>query len=102
MHPWGLAASPRSNRLKTYEIPCYVALVTGSDTYYERLSAKPLAITEYGIDAKDNRTGAEYEEVQSEYARRQWCQLAADTVGGSIMEYSDEWCTGGDLNPHAL
>ena len=59
--------------------------------YYDRLSAKPLIITEYGVDAYDNQASGEYQCVQAEYAVRQWQQIAAACVGGAIMAYTDEW-----------
>lgn len=56
-------------------------------------SSKPLLITEYGIDALDNRTGTEYEATQAEWDVALWKEIAASTVsiGGSLMAYSDEW-----------
>ncbi len=59
--------------------------------YYERLTDKPLIFTEYGIDALDNRTQTEYQDVHAEYIRRQWRQIKANCAGGSLMAYSDEW-----------
>ena len=59
--------------------------------YYERLSAKPLLLTEFGIDAYDNRVGAEYQSVQAAYVTAQWRGLRQHAVGASVMAYSDEW-----------
>jgi hypothetical protein len=64
--------------------------------YFDRLSAKPLLLTEFGIDAFDNRIGAEYQSVQAEYVTAQWRGLRQHSVGGSVMAYSDEWWKAGD------
>jgi hypothetical protein len=68
---------------------------------YASLSSKPLAITEYGIDAYDNNNHAEYEKIGSPYpaiyAQSLWSEIASNSnvcVGGSIMTYSDEWWKG--------
>jgi hypothetical protein len=70
--------------------------------YYERLSAKPLVLTEYGIDAYDNASGGEYQTVQAEYVVRQWRQIEATAAGGTVMAYSDEWWKAGDPDSHNL
>ncbi len=59
--------------------------------YAERLTAKPVLITEYGIDAWDNENGAVYEDVQAEWVGHQWRQIEGRCAGASIMAYSDEW-----------
>ena len=81
---------------------------------FKAASAKPLVILEYGIDAFDNVNGDEYENTgvayQDIYAWALWKEIKANPgvcVGGSIMEYSDEWWKGKystdqvcpDLNP---
>jgi hypothetical protein len=63
--------------------------------YYDRLSAKPLLLTEFGIDALDNRVGAEYQLVQAEYVTAQWRGLRRHSIGGTVMAYSDEWWKAG-------
>jgi hypothetical protein len=70
-------------------------------TEYARVSEKPLLITEYGIDAYDDRAGDEYEHVgtpyQATYAVALWQEIAANSsvcAGGSIMAYRDEWWKG--------
>lgn len=62
-------------------------------TSFATRSGKPLLITEYGIDALDDRTKQEYEDVQAQYAVSQWREItaASNTFGATIMEYSDEW-----------
>lgn len=76
-------------------------------TDYKAVSAKPLVITEFGIDAYDDRFGDEYEALgppyQAIYARSLWEEVVANAdvcSGATLMEYSDEWwkgCyTGGD------
>lgn len=68
---------------------------------YAACSARPLVITEFGIDAYDDRYGDEYELIgppqQAVYAEKLWNEIVAhdDTCsGGAIMEYSDEWWKG--------
>lgn len=68
--------------------------------YFDRLSAKPLIITEYGVDAYNAESQAEDQSMQAEYDVRQWRQLKTACVGGTIMEYSDEWWKAGDPNSH--
>lgn len=73
---------------------------------YANVSSKPLAITEYGIDAYDNRTQKEYENsnnsYQAVYAESLWKEIEANSdicSGGCIMEYSDEWWKGRNGTP---
>jgi hypothetical protein len=68
--------------------------------YYDRLSAKPLLFTEYGIDAWNNVAGAEYQDVQAAWVVRQWRQIESATLGGTIMAYSDEWWKAGSPSTH--
>jgi Glycosyl hydrolases family 2, TIM barrel domain len=70
-------------------------------TDYAAASGKPLVITEYGIDAYDDKHGDEYEHIglpyQAIYAESLWNEIAANSSvcsGGSIMAYSDEWWKG--------
>ncbi len=64
--------------------------------YYDRLSAKPLIFTEYGIDAWNDAAGAVYQDVQAEYVVRQWRQIESGCAGGTVMAYSDEWWKAGE------
>jgi hypothetical protein len=68
--------------------------------YYDRLSAKPLIFTEFGIDALDHRTGAEYPDTHAEYVVRQWRQIETNCAGGTVMAYSDEWWKADDPHRH--
>ncbi len=68
---------------------------------YANVSGKPLVITEYGIDAYDDKNGDEYEKIgipyQAKYAESLWNEIMANSnvsAGGSIMAYSDEWWKG--------
>jgi len=68
---------------------------------YAAASGKPLVITEYGIDAYDDKHGDEYEHIGLPYqaicAESLWKEIAANSsvcAGGSIMAYSDEWWKG--------
>lgn len=65
-------------------------------------SGKPVIVTEYGIDALDNRTKQEYEEVQAQYAVAQWREIAAasNALGATLMAYSDEWWKAGGPATH--
>lgn len=64
---------------------------------------KPLVITEFGIDALDNRTKQEYELTQAEFDSLNWSQIfsASDVVvGATVFEYTDEWWKAGDEQSH--
>lgn len=68
---------------------------------YAAVSARPLLITEFGIDAYDDPNGNEFEKIgpphQALYAASLWEEIAANSgvcSGGSIMAYSDEWWKG--------
>jgi len=65
-------------------------------------SGKPVIITEYGIDALDNRIKQEYEDVQAQYDVSQWREITAapNTLGAILMSYSDEWWKAGNPNAH--
>ncbi|MCX6798939.1 MAG: hypothetical protein NTW59_02460, partial [Candidatus Diapherotrites archaeon] len=56
-------------------------------------TAKPLLVTEYGIDALNNATKTEYEQTQADWDAALWREIASAQVaiGGSLMAYSDEW-----------
>jgi len=68
---------------------------------YKAVSTKPFVILEYGIDAYDNVHKNEYEKIgipyQADYAEALWKEIATNSdicIGGSIVEYSDEWWKG--------
>lgn len=70
---------------------------------YKSKSNKPLVITEYGIDALDDRIKQEYETTQAVVDSMNWSQIlsASDVViGGTVFEYTDEWWKAGDPNNH--
>ena len=72
------------------------------DTYRTKTN-KPLVITEFGIDALDNRTKLEYETTQAAIDSMNWSQIisASDVlVGATVFEYTDEWWKAGDANSH--
>jgi hypothetical protein len=93
---------PQVPQLDIWSVQVYRGLSFGSlFSDYAAISGKPLVITEYGIDAYDNRTGNEYELTgppqQAIYAQALWTEIAAHSdvcAGGSIMEYCDEWWKG--------
>lgn len=76
-----------------YEDHCYF-------DYYDRLSAKPLLLTEYGVDAYDDNAGAEYPTTHAQWVVHQWQQLRVRSVGGTVMAYSDEWWKAGSPSSH--
>lgn len=59
--------------------------------YYDKISAKPLVITEFGADAWDNVHSCEYQDVQADWVVHEWEQIKDNCLGGTVMEYSDEW-----------
>jgi hypothetical protein len=65
-------------------------------------SGKPVIIAEYGIDALDDRNKQEYEDVQAQYAVSQWREIstAPNTLGATLMAYSDEWWKAGRVAAH--
>lgn len=68
--------------------------------YFDRISAKPLIITEYGVDAYDGWVGAEDQSTQAGFVTSQWRQLSAACAGGTVMAYSDEWWKWGNPSTH--
>jgi hypothetical protein len=70
--------------------------------FYDRLSAKPLVFTEFGIDAWDDQAGTEYQSVHAAYVVNQWRQIESGCTGGTLMAYSDEWWKAGDPGSHDL
>jgi len=77
---WGMNTYPGSS-------------LTAKINEYSGLSSKPLFISEYGTDALDNNTLAEDEEMQAGWDVALWREIANSSIalGGTIMEYSDEW-----------
>ncbi|HRX83889.1 MAG TPA: hypothetical protein P5572_02595 [Phycisphaerae bacterium] len=63
---------------------CYYA-------YWRQISAKPLLVTEFGIDAWDNAHNQEYPATQAAYDVRQWRYIEQNALGGTVFEYCDEW-----------
>jgi hypothetical protein len=84
---WGVNAYPGT------DVRCYF-------DYYERLSAKPVVITEFGIDAYDNVAGSEDPESQATWDALQWRAIRAKTLGGTLMAYNDEWWKAGVPSAH--
>jgi len=72
--------------------------------YFDRYltkTSKPLIITEYGVDALNNTAGVEYEETQAEWNLRLWKEINdSHVIGGSFMEYCDEWWKSGSASTH--
>jgi hypothetical protein len=69
-------------------------------TTYKARSAKPLWISEYGIDAfyapdpANPEVGVEDQQTQADWDTALWDEIVLNrdvTIGGSVMEYSDEW-----------
>jgi len=68
---------------------------------FKKVSAKPLLIMGFGIDAYDERAGDEYENIgepyQATYAESLWKEIEINSdvcMGGLIRSYSDEWWLG--------
>lgn len=70
---------------------------------FRTLSSKPIVITEFGIDALDNRTKTEYPMVQAYYDSTNWVQITAASdvcVGGTVFEFTDEWWKDSNGDPY--
>jgi len=72
--------------------------------YYEALSAKPLVVTEFGIDAYDTMAVTTNEVAQADWDVAEWRQIEARTSGGVVFEYADEYWKDldGTLDGHDL
>lgn len=68
---------------------------------YKAASGKPLLVTEFGMDAFDQRTGTEYESsaaVQADYVSALWREIdgqAHIVSGGFVFAWADEWWKAG-------
>jgi len=88
---------PQVPNLDVWSVQVYRGSSFGSlFSDYVGVSCKPLVITEYGIDAYDDRNGDEYENIgppyQAIYAESLWNEIVTNSnvcSGGSIMAYSD-------------
>lgn len=71
----------------------YAVDLTNDFIAYKSKSNKPLVITEFGIDALDNRTKVEYETTQASHDSSNWAQIksAPFILGGTVFEFTDEW-----------
>lgn len=81
----------------------YKMNLTSSLSTFRARSGKPLVITEFGIDALDNRTKLEYEGVQTLIDSTNWAQIRAAgdvCVGATVFEFTDEWWKAGDAARH--
>lgn len=61
---------------------------------FRRFSLKPLFITEFGVDALDDRNCTLQEQTQADWAVSLFSEIFANpniAVGGTLMAYSDEW-----------
>ncbi len=70
---------------------------------YKNKSGKPIVVTEYGIDALDNRTKLEYENMQAAFDSVNWEQIKSSgdfCVGATVFEFTDEWWKGGTPAVH--
>ncbi len=69
---------------------------------YDQVTAKPLVLTEFGVDAYDSQRAGEDEDAQADWVLAQWNQIRANSIGGTVMEYCDEWwkCAGGSVSVH--
>jgi hypothetical protein len=75
---------------------------------YAAASAKPLLVTEFGMDAYDRRVASEYAgnaSVQADFVSALWSELAANAPvasGGCVFEWADEWWKSGSPLTHDL
>lgn len=73
---------------------------------YSLASTKPMLITEFGMDAFDQRTGAEYPDkamVQADYVASLWNDIVWNghvASGGLVFEWLDEWWKAGNIIAH--
>ncbi|MBI2430328.1 MAG: carboxypeptidase regulatory-like domain-containing protein [Ignavibacteriales bacterium] len=70
---------------------------------YRTKSAKPIVITEFGIDALNDISKTEHEPVQAYFDSTNWAQIrsASDVcIGATVFEFTDEWWKAGDANSH--
>ncbi|MCX6151252.1 MAG: carboxypeptidase-like regulatory domain-containing protein [Ignavibacteriales bacterium] len=70
---------------------------------YKKKSQKAIVVTEWGIDALDNRNKKEYEDVQASFDSTNWVQISSSSdvcVGGTVFEFTDEWWKGGTPDVH--
>ncbi|MBU2446266.1 MAG: carboxypeptidase-like regulatory domain-containing protein [Bacteroidetes bacterium] len=76
---------------------------SGSFASYRTKTKKTVVLTEWGIDALDNRAKIEYEDVQATHDSLNWTQIlkASDIcVGGTVFEFTDEWWKDKDPYSH--
>ncbi len=64
---------------------------------------KPIVLTEFGVDAYDQRIHFESEAVQALVDSMNWSQILAASdvcIGGTVFEFTDEWWKAGDPLSH--
>ena len=69
---------------------------------YKTRSNKPIVLTEWGIDALDNRNHKEYESTQASFDSTNWSQIISSgdvCIGGTVFEFTDEWWKDSNGNP---
>lgn len=59
--------------------------------YYDKVTAKPLIMTEFGVDAYGSGSPRQNQHLQAEWVVHEWNQIRNNCLGGVVMEYSDEW-----------
>jgi len=59
--------------------------------YFDKVTAKPLIMTEFGVDAYGAGLPSEHPHVQAEWVVHEWEQIEDSCLGGTVMEYCDEW-----------
>ena len=70
--------------------------------YFDKITAKPLIVTEFGVDTYDRDCGCEYQDIQAEWVVHEWDQIKNNCLGGTVMAYSDEWWKCGFHSSHDL
>jgi hypothetical protein len=59
--------------------------------YYDKVTAKPLIMTEFGVDAYGSSSPRQNQHLQAEWVVHEWNQIRNNCLGGVVMEYCDEW-----------
>lgn len=76
------------NSYTGYSFGCYF-------DFYNKISSKPLVLTEFGVDALNYSSHQTYEDVQADWEVNQWREIVNNSAGGTVMAYSDEYWKGG-------
>lgn len=59
--------------------------------YVNKVTSKPLIMTEFGVDAYGTGSASVDSHLQAEWVVHEWEQIRNNCLGGAVMEYCDEW-----------